>query len=140
MILEVLPKTFSICRLDSNSAIPAWGTSGTVWSITRTPDELSLVVESEFVPNHAQANPDWRAFRVKGPLDFSLVGILSALTAPLADSKISVFAVSTFDTDYLLVKETSLEKSVDILKAAGHQVLTAPVICSDDQARGKPHS
>jgi RimJ/RimL family protein N-acetyltransferase len=131
MILEVLPQTFAICRLDYHAAIPAWGTSGAVWSLTRTADELSLVVESKLVPPGVQANPDWRALQVKGPLDFSLVGVLATLTSLLALAEISIFAVSTFDTDYLLVKEADLEKSIDTLRRAGHRVLTAPVIRSD---------
>ena len=131
MILEVLPQAFTICRLDSTAAIPAWGTSGAIWSLTRTADELSLVVESNCVPPGVQSNPGWRALKVKGPLDFSLVGILASLTQPLADAKVSIFAISTFDTDYILVKEVDLEKSVDTLGTAGHRILTAPEIRSE---------
>ena len=131
MTLEVLPETLAICRLDPKAPVPAWGTSGSIWSITRTGDELSLVVESGLVPPGVQSNPDWRALQVMGPLDFSLTGILSALSTPLAQAKISIFAISTFDTDYLLVKDADLEKSIDTLRLAGQRVLTGPLIRSE---------
>jgi hypothetical protein len=84
-------------------------------SITRTADELSIVCEESLAPAGAKVQPGWRAFKVEGPLDFSLTGIMATLAAPLATAKISLFAVATFDTDYLLVSERDLEAAIAAL-------------------------
>ena len=119
--LTLLPATFAVCRLPTDSPVPAWA-SGSFVSITRTADELSVVCEESQAPADAQAERRWRMLRVNGTLDFALIGILAALTAPLADAGISVFAISTFDTDYLLVKQNKLQQAIAALVAAGHQV------------------
>jgi uncharacterized protein len=119
--LTLLPDTFAVCRLSVDSPIPAWASSSFV-SITRTADELSIVCAESQIPANIQAERSWRMLRVNGTLDFALIGILAALTAPLANAGISVFALSTFDTDYLLVKQDKLEQAVTSLIAAGHQL------------------
>lgn len=119
--LTLLPATFAVCRLPADSPVPAWA-SGTFVSITRTADELSIVCEESTVPTNVQAERGWRTLRVNGMLDFALIGILAALTAPLAAAGISVFAISTFDTDYLLVKHDKLTQAITALITAGHQV------------------
>lgn len=119
--LVLLPSTFGICRLESAAPFPEWAT-GTFLSITRTPDELSIVCESGNVPENIQAERDWRAMRIKGTLDFSLTGILAAISGPLAAAGISIFAVSTFDTDYVLVKANRIDEAIGALEAAGHRV------------------
>lgn len=122
--LRRLPDSLSICKLPAGTPVPAWATQGNFWSITRTPDELSIVCESARIPADLASNhPGWRALMVQGPLDFSLTGILSALAAPLAAAGISIFAVSTFDSDYLLVKETDFERAIATLQSSGHAVL-----------------
>ncbi len=119
--LEVLPGTFAICRLDADAQVPAWAT-GEIVSITRTPDELSIVCPQNNVPASLHSELSWRCVRVAGPLDFSMVGVIAALTGTLAAGNISVFVVSTFDTDYMLVKEADLEAAVESLTAANHSV------------------
>lgn len=98
------------------------GVGGSFLSITRTADELSVVCPEEYAPEGAAVEVGWRAMKVEGTLDFSLVGILASISAPLADAGVGIFVVSTFDTDYVLVKEASLERAVSALEGAGHEV------------------
>jgi hypothetical protein len=91
-------------------------------SLTKTEDELSIVCVQSCVPDGVECNRDWRALRVVGKLDFNLTGVLSSLAAPLAEAKISVFAISTFDTDYLLLKEKDFDRAVTVLKRTGHAI------------------
>jgi len=120
--LSILQDTFAICRLHSDAPPPDWALKGRFFSITRTPDELSIVCSQDNVPGGTTCEKNWRCFRVEGPLDFSLTGILASLATPLAQAGISIFAVSTFETDYLLVKQETLETAVRVLRGAGHQV------------------
>jgi hypothetical protein len=91
-------------------------------AIIRTQEELSIVCEQENVPPDIRCERNWRAMKVAGPLDFALVGVLASLAGALADAGVSVFALSTYDTDYLLVKADTLERAIDALEAAGHRV------------------
>ncbi len=124
MELELLPETFAVCRLPADADLPAW-LGGALQSVTRTPEELSIVCEAQRVPEPLQAERDWRCLRVSGTLAFHLTGILAALTAPLANAGISIFALSTFDTDYLLVTNDCLEEAVTALTVVGHTVRKA---------------
>ena len=120
--LVLLPYPLSVCRLDPDAPTPDWVTSSRFWSLTRSEDELSIVCEESIVPAGMRSEPSWRALKVRGPLDFSLTGILAALIAPLAQVGISIFAISTFDTDYLLIKQSQLDRAVAALRSAGHSV------------------
>jgi hypothetical protein len=120
--LVKLPDLFAVCRLDKDAPIPAWGSSGTFVSITRTTDELSIICRQDAVPEGIQSERGWRCLRVAGTIPFSVVGVLASLTAPLADAGTSVFALSTFDTDYLLVKEENLTAAMDVLQRQGHTI------------------
>ncbi len=124
MNLMLLRGLFSVCQLEADAPLPAWAMSATstIFSITRTPSELSIVCVQELTPDGVRAERDWRCLRVEGPLDFSLTGVLSALLAPLAEAGVSIFALSTFDTDYLLVRAAQLDLAITALSAAGHQV------------------
>jgi len=122
LALELIPERLAISRLEPDSAIPAWATEGPFFSVTRTTTELSLVCNSDVVPSTVRAERGWRAMGVKGRLDFGLTGILAALTVPLADAGISIFAISTFDTDYVLVKEGDLRNAVGVWRSTGHSV------------------
>jgi len=115
LTLSILPKTLGICHLDKNSYIPDWAKEISFCSITRTPDELSIVCPQDKIPAGVLAEKDWRAFKVEGPLGFELTGIVSSLSAPLAEEKISIFYISTYETDYLLVEEKNLNKAKNIL-------------------------
>lgn len=120
--LRIVSGVFAICRLPKEDSIPLWATESSFYSVTKTTDELSVVCEGHLVPPGIPAERDWRMLQVEGPLPFHLTGILSALTAPLADAKISIFAVSTFDTDYLLVKSIDFERAREALDGAGFLV------------------
>jgi hypothetical protein len=113
----------AVCRLDRHDSLPTWDTQGDFFSITRTTDELSIVCPESSIPDGIRADRGWRALRVADVLDLSLVGILASLTVPLARAGISLFVVSTFDTDYLLVKEHDLVRAVEALRADGHVIL-----------------
>jgi len=115
--LSVLPETLAVCRLEKDAQIPSWATNNPVFfSITRTRDELSIVCDQSVVPEDIQnVEKNWRALKVEGPLDFSLTGILASLAQPLAEAEISIFAISTFDTDYVLTKSENLEATVKVL-------------------------
>jgi hypothetical protein len=120
--LRLLSETFSICRLERNAPIPEWALTGRFSSITRTAEELSVVCPQNQVPPGILKQEGWKALQVEGPLDFSLTGILASLTEPLAKEGISVFAISTYDTDYFLVKKELLERAIKILVKRGYQV------------------
>jgi hypothetical protein len=120
--LLILAETLAICRLEKDAAVPDWAMTGSFVSTTRTAEELSIVCPQIQVPAGAKREGGWRCIKVRGPLDFSLTGILASLTTPLAKAGISVFAISTYDTDYLLVKEENLEKAIEILVKKGHRV------------------
>ncbi len=122
LTLRVVPGRFAICRLPVGADLPAWVRSGVVRSVTWTDDETSIVCAESDVPDPVQADRGWRALRVVGALDFNLTGILFSLTQPLAAAQISIFALSTYDTDYLLVKEVALAAAVQVLLRAGHRV------------------
>ena len=120
LTLLVLPGSFAICRLAPSVPVPAWAESGDFFSVTRSADELSIVCQEEGVPEGTQCDKGWRCLRVAGTFEFSVVGILASLVAPLAEAGISVFTISTFDTDYLLVKD--LELATGVLESAGHEI------------------
>ena len=123
LTLSVLPYHLAVCRLDRASLVPAWLLDLPFWSVTRTADELSLVLPEENVPGEWKNEKGGRGLMVRGPREFSLVGILAALAAALAVAGIPIFALSTFDTDYLLVKEPDLLHAVEVLTASGYEVL-----------------
>jgi hypothetical protein len=143
--LTLLPERFAISRLAADSPIPGWAMQGSFFSVTRTGDELSVVCELSRVPVGVQSQPGWprtdlkpnglgaspigaepvrgwRVFKVHGPFVLSEIGVLSALAAPLAEARISLFAVSTFDTDYLLVASETLSAAIAALERAGHTI------------------
>jgi hypothetical protein len=119
--VDVLTGGFAISRLDPGSAIPPWA-PGSFVSITFTHDEISLVCPEENVLDGVETERGWRGLAVAGRLDFSLVGILSSLLGPLAQAGIPVFVTSTFNTDYLFVKQGRLEQALEVLRKAGHEI------------------
>jgi putative acetyltransferase len=114
--------SFAVCKLATGSPIPPWATTGDLFSVTRTPDELSIVCRQEVVTEGVACERGWRCLRVAGAMPLSLVGVLASLTTPVAKAGVGVFAISTFDTDYLFVKADELPKAVAALRAAGHLV------------------
>ncbi len=120
--LALVGGTFAVCRLGADAAVPPWATAGHLFSITRTPDELSVVCPQGAVPEGVRCERGWRCLRVAGAIELSALGVLAALAVPLAEAGVSVFAVSTFDTDYLLVKDRDLPAALEALRGAGHAV------------------
>lgn len=123
--LQVLPGLFAVCRLSPDSPVPRWADGGSFVSLTRSAEELSIVCPQAQVPAGMLSEGSWRCFKVQGPLAFGLTGVLASIVQPLAEAGISLFAVSTYDTDYVLVKEEKLEESVRALSLAGHKILPA---------------
>lgn len=121
--LSVSARPLAIARLDAGEAVPAWFDVHTPFcALVRSEDELTLVCAEEEVPEDVAAQRGWRALTVHGPLDFGLTGILAGLAAPLAAAGVPIFAISTFDTDSILVAEERLPDAVAALREAGHEV------------------
>ncbi|UYM07258.1 ACT domain-containing protein [Solicola gregarius] len=119
--LTVLDGEFAVCRLPRSSSLPLpAGDVGPFWSVTVTGDEVSVVCRPEQAPGGAVVESGWGALKVEGPLEFELVGILANLSGVLAEAKVSVFAVSTYDTDYLLTQD--LDGAIEALSVAGHRI------------------
>ncbi|HWE37600.1 MAG TPA: ACT domain-containing protein [Isosphaeraceae bacterium] len=120
--LLVLDGPYAIARLGPEEPTPIWATGGGFVSVTRTGDELSIICEEGAVPEGVRCERGWRALRVAGTLDFSAVGILARLAGPLAVAGVAICVVSTFDTDYLLVRASDLDRAVAALRAAGSSI------------------
>ena len=117
----LLESRYAVCKLPPDAALPSWA-RGAFVSLTRTPEELSVVCLENAVSKEVQREEGWRLLKVAGPLLFSQIGILAALTAPLAEAGVSIFVISTFNTDYLLVKDARLTEAISALEAAGHSL------------------
>lgn len=118
MTLELLPQKFSVCQIENPGQADL---TAPFTFLSRTDEEISLVCESEKAPKDALKREDgWRGLRIAGPLDFSLIGILAKIAGLLAAQKISIFALSTYNTDYVLVKEENLSAALDTLKKSGY--------------------
>lgn len=122
LALDVLPGRLAVCRLPPDAPLAEWMWGGAVASVTRTEAEVSVVCAEAAPPAGVRAERGWRALRVRGPLPFEAVGVLAALTAPLAEAGVPVFSVSTYDTDVVLVRAGDLGGAVEALRAAGHAV------------------
>jgi uncharacterized protein len=122
--LYLLPGRMAICRLDPEEESPPWAGSEVLSSVTRTQAEVTVVCQEENVPAGITCNQSWRCLRIGGVLDFAETGILSSLTAPLAVEGIPVYALSTYSTDLILVKEKDLSRTVRALSGAGHRVFS----------------
>jgi hypothetical protein len=119
----ILPNTIAVCRLPSDAQIPGWTSKARAFlTVSRTPEELSITADQEAVPAGTKCERDYRPIRVRGTLPPDLIGILLAMAEPLADAKIAIFAISTYDTDYVLVKAADLDRAVAALEGAGHEV------------------
>lgn len=122
LLLSVLPERLAVCRLGPDEVIPDWVFSTWFWSITRTDEELSLILPEELVPSSWKAEKGWRCLKVLGPLDFSITGVLASVSTPLAQAGVSIFAISTYDTDYLLVRNGDFDRAKEVLVGHGHLV------------------
>jgi uncharacterized protein len=114
----------AVSRLPPEAPVPEWATRGAFHAIVRTPAELSIVCASDSVPDGVRSEKGWRCFSLTGPIPFQETGVLSSIAAPLAEAGIGIFAISTFDTDYVLVPAPRLADAVRALESAGHRVRT----------------
>jgi hypothetical protein len=125
--LELLPDTLAICRLPADASVPAWASSPAPFlTVSRTADELSITALQSRVPDGVRCERDYQAIRVKGTLPPDLVGILLSIAEPLANARLSIFAISTYDTDYVLLKMRDLSAALAALRKAGHQISRGP--------------
>lgn len=115
-LITPLPGEYAVVRLGPVEAIPAWADCGVFYSITRTPEELSILVEAAAVPPGLQMEAGWQGLKLEGPFDFNEIGILAGILTPLAAAGISILAVSTFDTDYVFIKSDRFEDALRILE------------------------
>lgn len=122
LTITVHPELYAICRLEPNAEVPAWVVAKSFFTLSRTKTELSLVCEEKGVPAQTHAERSRRLLQVEGTLAFTLTGVLAAITVPLAEAAISIFAVSTYDTDYVLVSDSDLENAIAVLERAGHAI------------------
>lgn len=122
LTLQLVAGEFAVCRLPPNEPIPAWAGSAVFSSVTRTADELSVICPATQVPPSIKHDTDWRLLKFQGPFDLGAVGILASVTAPLAATSISLLAIATFDTDYILIKSGKLDEALAALTSAGHSV------------------
>lgn len=120
-VLTLLPDSFAVCRLPPDAPMPSWP-KGPFVSITRSSDELSIVCPDDAVPGGVRCERGWRCLKVQGPFGLTAVGVLASLVGPLAEAGVSVFVVSTFDTDYILVKGEALSRAIEALGRAGHAI------------------
>lgn len=123
MVLQVIDKLFTVCKVEDYACVDL---QAEYVFLSKTDEELSLVCETSDTPPNVLAREDgWRAFRIEGTLDFSLVGILASITTLLADAGIGIFAISTFNTDYILVKAENLNPALQVLAQNGYRVSVA---------------
>ena len=115
LTLSVLPNSLAICQFTPGTQIPSWVFKSSFFTVSKTHDELSIVCDQSLVPPDVKKVDNWRAFKVEGPLDFSLTGIISSLAKLLAENKIPIFVISTYDTDYLLVESKYFISAKEVL-------------------------
>lgn len=121
--MKLLEGKYGVCRLSTDEAVPVWAFKGEFFSITKTEDELSIVCLEENISEKIKSEKSWRILKVEGPLDFSLVGILSKISGLMAKNDISIFAISTYDTDYILIKDENIKKAIEVLNEDYYNVI-----------------
>ena len=123
LTMKLSNEKYGVCRLDKTELIPKWAQNSDFFSITKTSDELSIVCSQDDIPNDIKCEKDWRILKILGPLDFSLIGILASISTILAQKGISLFAISTYDTDYILVKNKDIDNAIAALIAERYEVI-----------------
>jgi hypothetical protein len=124
--LSLLDGLYAVCRLEADALLPEWAQTGDFYALVRTADELSVVCARKVVPPEVTQEVDWRILKVAGPLEFTMIGVLARLAQPLAEADVSIFVVSTYDTDYLMVKSEKLKPALAALRAAGYSIDEGP--------------
>ena len=120
--LSLLKAKYAICTLSNNAPIPDWALKEILASITRTDKELTIVCRQEIIPSEIQSDLNWRCFKIDGSFDLNQIGVISSISSPLADAGISIYVISTYDTDYFLVKEENLDQTISTLSNSNHSI------------------
>jgi uncharacterized protein len=120
--LNVIPGSFVVVQLSAQAEVPAWAYGPGFFTVTRTAEELSVLCLADRVPEEQAGERGWACLQLVGPFEFTLTGILLSVLEPLAQAGVGIFAISTFNTDYVLVKDHQLATAVDALRGAGHIV------------------
>jgi hypothetical protein len=137
--LNQFPEKLAVIGLPAGAEIPRWAESSSLFSVTATATETSIVCASRSVPAKVVSQKPFTAFAVQGPLDFAMTGVLSTLLAPLAEAEISIFVISTFDTDWILVPVQHADKAAEEWRRRGHTVIAAvPAAPSKRPTKGSP--
>ena len=123
LTMKLLKEKYGVCRLNKNELIPEWTQHSDFFSVTKTCDELSIVCSEDAIPNDIKSEKDWRILKIQGPLDFSLIGILASISTILAQKGISIFAVSTYDTDYILIKNKAIDSAIEALTKERYEII-----------------
>ncbi len=121
MKYRVLGERLAVCRLACDACVPAWALEGEFFCVVRSRDELSIVCEENRAPDGIRVEKNWVALKLEGPFPFSITGVLASFLQPLAEAQIPIFAISTFDTDYVLIKREYLERAGEALGDVGHE-------------------
>ena len=124
MHLSILPGLYAVSRFDPTGKVPDIANDNGFYSVTKTPDETSVVCLEDLVPTDAKTERGWKIIAMQGPLDFALTGVLASVASPLAEAKVSIFAISTYDTDYILVKEIHLKSACEVLSQQGFKIIS----------------
>ncbi len=119
-----------MCQLAGGTRVPVWAVGAGFFCVTQTAEELSIVCEESCVPAGVRIEPDWAALKLEGPFPFAMTGVLTSFLQPLAEAGIPIFAVSTFDTDYVLMKREKVEQAIKVLGTAGHEIVGASDVAS----------
>jgi uncharacterized protein len=125
--LRILPGAFAVAKLSSSADLGAWAHGGELVQIVRTPNELSIVCSDDAVPPGVTVERGWRCFASADPLDLNQTGVLASLSGPLAEAQISIFVISTFDNDYVLVHGHEFEHAIEVLESSGFTFESPPV-------------
>jgi hypothetical protein len=122
LTIVIYEKMYAVCQLQPDATVPTWAEGPEFVSITRTAAELSIVCQQGLLPGDVRAEKNRRLMRIEGKLGFELTGVLASVTAPLSKAELSIFTMSTYDTDYLLIADEDLQKATEMLEAAGHTI------------------
>ena len=120
--LSLLKDKYGICSLPATAPIPDWALNEAMLSITRTKDELTIVCRHDLIPPQCMSDLNWRCFRIDGTFDLYQTGVISSISSTLAEAGISIYVISTYDTDYFLVQEDKLEQTISVLSNSGHSI------------------
>lgn len=122
IVLKLLEGIFGVCKLGAKDEIPTWVNGDKFISITRTEEEMSIVCEENNIPQNVVYEPDWRILKIEGILDFSMIGIIAKISSILAEKGISIFVISTFNTDYILIKEKNINNAIEVLEERNYNI------------------